>query len=83
MVNNIATLRGRVKERARAFVETDAGFRHTKNNRRVIEANRQKFNLLYPNTFHCKVSTISWRIHAAYMLIFSTLTVTVPASRRL
>lgn len=56
MVNNIASLRSRVKERVRIFVEKDARFKQSMNNPDTIRENLEKFNLLYPNTFHCKVS---------------------------
>lgn len=70
MVNNIASLRSRVKERVRFFVERDAGFKHSMNNPEIIRENLEKFNLLYPNTFHCKVSLESDCFIGAYMLTF-------------
>lgn len=58
MVNNIATLRGKVKERLRPFAAQAAGFKQRQMNQRVIQENLAKFNLIYPNSFHCKVGLI-------------------------
>ncbi|CAE6450360.1 unnamed protein product [Rhizoctonia solani] len=55
MVNGIATLRGKVKERLREFVARVSGFRHTTTNHKIIEKNLVLFNRLYPNSFHCNV----------------------------
>ncbi|CAE6429977.1 unnamed protein product [Rhizoctonia solani] len=54
MVNNIATLRGKVKERLREFVAVVTGFQQNLSNQRVIQQNLDLFNRVYPNTFHCK-----------------------------
>jgi hypothetical protein len=56
MSNNIATLRGRVKERMREFAATVAGFRQKLANQQVIQENLNQFNEIYPNSFHCKVN---------------------------
>ena len=58
MVNNIATLRGKVKERMRPFASHAAGFKQRQTHQRVIQENLAKFNLIYPNSFHCKVSFV-------------------------
>lgn len=63
MVNNIATLRGKVKERVRPFVATAAGFEQRPTNQEVIQENRRKVNLLTPNNFHCLVSLASSFTH--------------------
>jgi hypothetical protein len=55
MVNSIATMRGKVKERLRPFVATAAGFEQRPTNQEVVQENLRRFNLLYPNNFHCKV----------------------------
>ncbi|KAF8594186.1 hypothetical protein BDV93DRAFT_179855 [Ceratobasidium sp. AG-I] len=54
MVNSIATLRGKVKERLRPFTAMVAGFQHCTTDQEVIQENLRKFNLIYPNSFHCK-----------------------------
>lgn len=54
MVNNIATLRGKVKERARPFTATAGGFQQSMNNQGTIHENLKRFSTLYPNNFHCK-----------------------------
>ncbi|CAE6403487.1 unnamed protein product [Rhizoctonia solani] len=56
MVNNIATLRGKAKERLREFTARVAGFKQTSRNPAVIQKNIALFNMLYPNSFHCKTS---------------------------
>lgn len=56
MVNSIATLRGKVKERMRPFTAHAAGFEQRQTNQEVIQENLNRFNLLHPNNFHCKVS---------------------------
>lgn len=70
MANNIASLRGRVKERVRPFVMDTAGFKKNRRNQEVIQANLDRFNLIYPNGFHCKVRFDSGANKCAYMLIF-------------
>ncbi|GAB1528370.1 hypothetical protein RhiTH_011564 [Rhizoctonia solani] len=54
MVNNIATLRGKTKERLREFVESVCGFEQSLTNQNIIRKNLGIFNKIYPNTFHCK-----------------------------
>ncbi|KAF8601015.1 hypothetical protein BDV93DRAFT_254241 [Ceratobasidium sp. AG-I] len=54
MVNSIATLRGKIKERLRPFTASVAGFQQCTTNQAVIQDNLRKFNLIYPNSFHCK-----------------------------
>ncbi|QRW22141.1 hypothetical protein RhiXN_09728 [Rhizoctonia solani] len=54
MVNNIATLRGKTKERLRKFVESVCGFEQSLTNQNIIRKNLGIFNKIYPNTFHCK-----------------------------
>ncbi|KAF8593926.1 hypothetical protein BDV93DRAFT_516183 [Ceratobasidium sp. AG-I] len=46
MVNNLATLRGRLKERICAFVESNAEFRHSRNNQRTIQENLSEVQLV-------------------------------------
>ncbi|KAF8596096.1 hypothetical protein BDV93DRAFT_563645 [Ceratobasidium sp. AG-I] len=54
MVNSIATLRSKVKERLHPFTASVAGFKQCTTNQAVIQDNLRKFNLIYPNSFHCK-----------------------------
>ncbi|GAB1526095.1 hypothetical protein RhiTH_009261 [Rhizoctonia solani] len=54
MVNNIATLQGKTKERLREFVESVCGFEQSLTNQNIIRKNLGIFNKIYPNTFHCK-----------------------------
>ncbi|CAE7088915.1 unnamed protein product [Rhizoctonia solani] len=54
MVNNIATLRGKVKERMREFVATVSGFKHNMLKQSEILKNIAIFNKLYPTGFICK-----------------------------
>ncbi|GAB1528425.1 hypothetical protein RhiTH_011619 [Rhizoctonia solani] len=54
MVNNIATLQGKTKERLRKFVESICGFEQSLTNQNIIRKNLGIFNKIYPNTFHCK-----------------------------
>jgi hypothetical protein len=56
MVNSIATLRGRVKERLRPFTTDAARFRQNLTDQCTIQENLERFNLIYPNNFHCKVT---------------------------
>lgn len=63
MVNNIASLRGRVKDHVRPFVQSDAGFKQSMTDQSVIQANRKKFVLLYPDNFHCEVRAHSLNVH--------------------
>lgn len=59
MVNSIATMRGKVKERLRPFVAAAAGFQQRPANEEVIQENLRRYHLIYPNSFHCEVSTRS------------------------
>ncbi|KAG8795239.1 hypothetical protein FRC12_016880 [Ceratobasidium sp. 428] len=54
MVNNLATLRGKAKELTRPFAADSGGFEHTMTNQQTIQNNLNRFNLLYPNNFHCR-----------------------------
>ncbi|CAE6461738.1 unnamed protein product [Rhizoctonia solani] len=54
MVNNIATLRGKIKERLREFVASVCGFEQSVTDRDIIQQNLDTFNKIHPNTFHCK-----------------------------
>ncbi|KAB5588160.1 hypothetical protein CTheo_8399 [Ceratobasidium theobromae] len=54
MVNSIATLRGRVKEHLRPFAANAAQFQQNVIDQCTIQENLRRFNLLYPNNFHCK-----------------------------
>ncbi|KAG9121937.1 hypothetical protein FRC07_001886 [Ceratobasidium sp. 392] len=54
MVNNLATLRGKAKEFTRPFAADSGGFEHTMTNQQTIQNNLNRFNLLYPNNFHCR-----------------------------
>ncbi|CAE6370490.1 unnamed protein product [Rhizoctonia solani] len=56
MVNNIATLRGKVKERLREFVARVSGFQQNLRDQNAIQNNLQRFNELYPNSYHCRSS---------------------------
>ncbi|KAG9075174.1 hypothetical protein FRC06_010235, partial [Ceratobasidium sp. 370] len=53
MVNNLATARGKSKEVMRPFVENVHEFVHRLLNQQAIQENLNRFNLLYPNNFHC------------------------------
>ncbi|KAG9121338.1 hypothetical protein FRC07_002732 [Ceratobasidium sp. 392] len=53
MVNGLATARGKCKEHARSFTEHVHGFVRRMMDQRVIQENLNKFNLLFPNNFHC------------------------------
>ncbi|KAG9099405.1 hypothetical protein FRC07_010524 [Ceratobasidium sp. 392] len=55
MVNYLATLRGKVKERLRPIVAEVHGFNHRIAGQQDIQDNLDRYNLVYPNTFHCKV----------------------------
>ncbi|KAG8793368.1 hypothetical protein FRC12_002888 [Ceratobasidium sp. 428] len=55
LVNNLATARGKAKEFARPFTAQSAGFEQNLTHQQVIQENLNKFNLLYPNNFHCRV----------------------------
>ncbi|KEP45196.1 hypothetical protein V565_304310, partial [Rhizoctonia solani 123E] len=57
LVNNIATLRGKAKERLRDFVTRVSGFFQNLLKQEQILKNLERFNELYPNSFHCKSST--------------------------
>ncbi|KDN46239.1 hypothetical protein RSAG8_04466, partial [Rhizoctonia solani AG-8 WAC10335] len=56
MVNNIATLRGKAKERLREFVARVSGFQQNLRDQNAIQHNLQRFNELYPNSYHCQSS---------------------------
>ncbi|KAG8690901.1 hypothetical protein FRC11_008261 [Ceratobasidium sp. 423] len=56
MVNNIATLRGKAKERLREFVARVSGFQQNLRDKNAIQNNINRFNELYPNSFHCRSS---------------------------
>ncbi|QRV72595.1 hypothetical protein RhiJN_14949 [Ceratobasidium sp. AG-Ba] len=53
MVNYIATLRGKVKEKVRMIVEIVYEFDGRIVTQQDIEANLDRFNEIHPNTFHC------------------------------
>ncbi|KDN39108.1 hypothetical protein RSAG8_09015, partial [Rhizoctonia solani AG-8 WAC10335] len=53
MVNNMATLRGKAKERLREFVARVAGFQQNMKNQSTIQKNLDCFNEIY-YSFHCK-----------------------------
>ncbi|KAJ1299594.1 hypothetical protein OPQ81_012015 [Rhizoctonia solani] len=53
MVNNIATLRGKAKERLREFVTRVSGFQQNVQDQNAIQNNLKRFNELYPNSYHC------------------------------
>lgn len=54
MVNSIATMRGKVKERIRPFAATAAGFEQRPANQEVIQENLRRYHLIHPNSFHCE-----------------------------
>ncbi|KAG8722633.1 hypothetical protein FRC09_005936 [Ceratobasidium sp. 395] len=54
MVNNLATLRGKAKEVTRPFAAESGGFQQNLTDQQVIQDNLNRFNLLYPNNFHCR-----------------------------
>ncbi|KAF8602242.1 hypothetical protein BDV93DRAFT_509480 [Ceratobasidium sp. AG-I] len=54
MVNSVATMRGKVKERVRPFTATTAGFQQRQMNQQVIQENLNRFNEIYLNNFHCR-----------------------------
>ncbi|KAF8595489.1 hypothetical protein BDV93DRAFT_564336 [Ceratobasidium sp. AG-I] len=54
MVNYLATLRGKVKERLRPIVAEVHGFKHRIAGEQDIQDNLDQYNLVYPNTFHCR-----------------------------
>ncbi|KAG8706215.1 hypothetical protein FRC08_001208 [Ceratobasidium sp. 394] len=53
MVNNLATARGKIKDVMRPFVENTHEFVHRLLDQQMIQENLNRFNLLYPNNFHC------------------------------
>ncbi|KAG9085386.1 hypothetical protein FS749_004458 [Ceratobasidium sp. UAMH 11750] len=53
MVNNLATARGKAKELMRPFTESVHNFVHRLLDQQMIQDNLNRFNLLYPNNFHC------------------------------
>ncbi|KAG8729428.1 hypothetical protein FRC11_008798 [Ceratobasidium sp. 423] len=57
LVNNIATLQGKVKERLCEFVARVSGFNQNLLKQEEILKNLARFNELYPNSFHCKSSS--------------------------
>ncbi|KAF8598167.1 hypothetical protein BDV93DRAFT_512697 [Ceratobasidium sp. AG-I] len=54
MVNYLATLRGKVKERLRPIVAEVHGFNHRITSQADIQDNLDRYNLVHPNTFHCR-----------------------------
>lgn len=70
MVNSIATARGKVKERARLFTATEVGFEQRPTNEEIIQENLRRFNLIYPNSFHCEVGFKSYCPFLKYLLIY-------------
>lgn len=59
MVNYLATLRSKVKERLRPVVAEVHGFNHQIASQEDIQDNLDWYNLVYPNTFHCKVCHVT------------------------
>ena len=55
MVNNLASLRGRVKEYLRPVIVTGYGFRRFAVSQEDIQFNRDLYAVPYPNNFHCTV----------------------------
>ncbi|KAG9079828.1 hypothetical protein FRC06_007423, partial [Ceratobasidium sp. 370] len=53
MVNYIATLRGKIKERVRPVLSHVEGFDHCVATQEDIQTNLDLFHELYPNSFHC------------------------------
>ncbi|KAG9094268.1 hypothetical protein FRC06_010997 [Ceratobasidium sp. 370] len=53
MVNYLATLRGKVKERLRALIAEIHTLRHRISSEEDIQHNLDAYNLAYPNSFHC------------------------------
>ncbi|KAG9081919.1 hypothetical protein FRC06_005331, partial [Ceratobasidium sp. 370] len=53
MVNNLATACSKAKEILRLFTESVHEFVHCLLDQQMIQENLNKFNLLYPNNFHC------------------------------
>ncbi|KAG8682729.1 hypothetical protein FRC09_016569 [Ceratobasidium sp. 395] len=53
MVNYIATLCGKVKDRLRSLVAHIHNFEHCVETQQEIQENIDIFNTLYPNSFHC------------------------------
>ncbi|KAG8685288.1 hypothetical protein FRC08_013209 [Ceratobasidium sp. 394] len=53
MVNYIATLRGKLKERVRPIVGPSQGFNHCIATQQDIQNNLDLFHELHPNSFHC------------------------------
>jgi hypothetical protein len=58
MVNYIATLRGKVKERVRPIIAHSHAFEHRASNQQVIQDNLDIFHEIYPNSFHCTVCSL-------------------------
>ncbi|KAJ1299967.1 hypothetical protein OPQ81_003816 [Rhizoctonia solani] len=56
MVNNIATLWGKVKEHLHKFVTRVSGFQQNVRDQNAIQNNLKRFNELYPNSYHCQLS---------------------------
>ncbi|KAF8600370.1 hypothetical protein BDV93DRAFT_510967 [Ceratobasidium sp. AG-I] len=54
MVNYLATLRCKVKERLRPIVAEVHGFTHRIANQQDIQDNLDRYSLVHPNTFHCR-----------------------------
>ncbi|KAG9087126.1 hypothetical protein FS749_003142 [Ceratobasidium sp. UAMH 11750] len=53
MVNNLATARGKAKELMRPFTESVHQFVHRLLDQQMIQENLNRFNLVYPQNFHC------------------------------
>ncbi|KAG9075915.1 hypothetical protein FS749_012356 [Ceratobasidium sp. UAMH 11750] len=53
MVNYLATLRGKVKDRLRPLAAFIHKFQHCVETQQDIQDNLDIFNLVYPNSFHC------------------------------
>ncbi|KAG9122329.1 hypothetical protein FRC07_001347 [Ceratobasidium sp. 392] len=54
LVNSIATSRGQAKELMHPMTENIHGFVHCLRDQQAIQENLNCFNLIYPNSFHCK-----------------------------
>ncbi|KAG8716828.1 hypothetical protein FRC08_008739 [Ceratobasidium sp. 394] len=53
MVNYLATLRGKVKERLQPIIAFHHGLNHRVTNQQEIQNNLDAYHLAWPNTFHC------------------------------
>ncbi|KAG9088020.1 hypothetical protein FRC06_002258 [Ceratobasidium sp. 370] len=54
MVNYLATLRGKVKDRLRPLIAHIHALEHCVRTQHDIQDNLDTFHLVYPNSFHCK-----------------------------